>query len=52
MVSAPVREPSPAGSAHCTSSTTVSCGPVKRAADSGEGRVREVRVLEPVTETS
>ena len=52
MFIVPVRDPSSAGSPQATSSTTVSWGPVNRATDSGEANVRELRVLDPFTETS
>jgi hypothetical protein len=51
MVTAPLREPSEAGAAQTTSSLTVSCGPVNLAAESGAGKVRDVLVIEPSTET-
>lgn len=51
MVTAALREPSDAGSAQTTSSLTVSWGPVNLAAESGAGKVRDVLVVEPSTET-
>lgn len=51
MVTAALRESSDAGSAQTTSSLTVSWGPVNLAAESGAGKVRDVLVVEPSTET-